>query len=49
MCMEMYHGDEDYIEYEEKETERLKEEYAAELYIENYFLNKIDNDPAWVA
>lgn len=51
MCMELYHGDEDYIEAYNRETLRLKDEAAAEFeFEEHWFMNetKLDNDPAWI-
>ncbi len=51
MCMELYHGDEDEIEFYNMETKRLKDEYWAEVAIEQWCLDnyKINNDPAWVS
>ena len=40
MCMELYHGDEDWVDWDPTEAEQE----------ESYFLeeSKTNNDPAWV-
>ena len=52
MCMEMYHGDEDFIEDYEAETMQMAwdasddDEPEGMWYVEG--LGKTNNDPAWV-
>ena len=55
MCMELYHGDEDYIEAYERETIEMAWKASPDddhdLYENMCYVSessKINNDPAWV-
>jgi hypothetical protein len=50
MCMELYHGDEDYIELEDRETYELIFRSKQDDYkYGSPILSKTDNDPIWVS